>query len=470
MLLFNYYFEKLELIQPLNVTSIYYLVFVFAASILLFFINKSIIKSFIIFCLSILFIWSFSQDFYFVIVSLLVCVYGYLASIVLDKTKNKILYIALSIIPIALLIYFKSSLLNTSLIVPLGISFYILRLIWYFNYIYNGKIELQKNPLAFSNYLIFFPSYIAGPIEKPNVFFDELNKNSSVDYKNIKKGWIRLLYGIFEKIVICDYIGEIVEMILPNGEITGFVVLVGIILYSFQIYLDFDSYSNIALGSASIIGIELNENFKSPYLAKNIKEFWNRWHISLSTWLKENVYLPLGGNRKGNLRKVINIIIVFIVSGLWHGFAIHFVLWGIAHAIIRIIEDIIEKVIGNNINNKLLILFRIIINFVIVSFTWLLFKYDNLLEITLILNRLKEVSAISLSSLLTNHELIWLITLIMFVIVIDVLKDKINIYELIARFYFPFRLAIYFIFIVIFLIFGVYGGSIEPADFIYRWF
>lgn len=470
MLLFDYYFTKPAILPSFDVTSVYYLAFIFAASLLLYFINNLKIKNCIIFCFSLFFIWTFSKDYYFVVVSLLVCLYGYIFSFIIKKHKNKLLYTSASLILILVLILFKEGFLSKSLLVPLGISFYILRLVWYFNYLYNGKIEIQKNFFVFSNYLIFFPSYIAGPIEKPTSFFDEINKNETPSYLNIKKGWIRLLYGIFEKIVICDFFGQIVEMILPNSEITGPVVFIGILLYSFQIYLDFDSYSNIALGSASIIGVELNENFKTPYLSKNIKEFWNRWHISLSTWLKENVYIPLGGNKKGSIRKIINVILVFVASGIWHGVALHYILWGLFHALLRIIEDLIEKIIGKSLDNIVISFFRVLINFIIVSLTWLLFRYESISEISTIFARINISSDVVMSSLLTHNEYLWMCALLIFVVIIDLLRYKINIYNLIAKFYFPFRLLIYFVFIVVFLIFGVYGGSIEASDFIYRWF
>lgn len=468
MLLFNYYYDIPTSFPTLNVTSVYYLAFIFVSSILLYFFNKSIIRKIIIFLLSLLFIWSFSNDFYFVIVSLLFCIYGYIVSYLIKH--NKIVLIISILIPVVALVALKENLLSNSLIVPLGISFYVLRLIWYFNYIYSGKIEKRKSFLSLSNYLIFFPSYIAGPIENPITFFDEESKNEAVSYLNLKKGWVRLLYGIFEKVVICDYFGLLVERILPAPDITGISVFIGIVLYSFQIYLDFDSYSNIALGSASIIGIELNENFKTPYLSKNIKEFWSRWHISLSTWLKENIYIPLGGNKKGNIRKIINVVIVFVVSGLWHGSAFHFVLWGLAHALIRIIEDFIESKFPKLISNKVVSIFRIAINFLIVTFVWLLFRYENITEVTCLLSRLFVPSQTAFKDLLSNHEYIWMLILIVFVIVIDLIRYKFDIYRFIGKSFFIFRFAIYLIFIIAFLIFGVYGGTFEPSDFIYRWF
>ena len=473
MLLFNYYFEFPEIFPSLQFTSIYFLLFLLAVSVALFFIKHHFIRNIIILIANLFFIWTFSQNFYYVIVACFYCAYGYIASIIINRYyRNKILLLILDIIPIIALIYFKTVLLPTySIVVPLGISFYLLRLIWYLNYVCYGKIELQKNIIYFSNYLLFFPSFISGPIENPKHFIEQIKKDEYISYSSLSKGWMRLLYGVFEKVVICDYFGLIVNRLLENAEVSGFGVLVGIFLYSFQIYLDFDSYSNIAIGSASLFNIDLNENFKSPYLAVNIKDFWSRWHISLSTWLKENIYIPLGGNRFGDLRKAINILIVFIVSGLWHDFAIHYLIWGIMHALLRIAEDFIESKINKNIlNNFFIKLIRICINFIIVTFVWLIFKYDSFSSIFNVLGRLFTPTNLSLVELLTNHELIWLEILIVFVVVLDIIKNKINILRYLGHPANVLRFAFYLVFIVIFLIFGIYGGSFEATDFIYRWF
>lgn len=472
MLLFNYYFELPKVFPTLQFTSIYFLLYLVAVSILLFFIKHHFLRNIIIFISSIFFIWTYSKDFYYVIVACGFCVYGYIASLIVNRFRNKILLLILDAIPIIGLLYYKKILFfNSPVIVPLGISFYVLRLIWYLNYIYYGKIEFQKNIINFANYLIFFPSFVSGPIENPKHFIEQIKKDEYAPYRSISKGWMRLLYGVFEKIVICDYFALLVERLLLNPEVTGCAVLLGIVLYSFQIYLDFDSYSNIAIGAASLFNIELNENFKSPYLAINIKDFWSRWHISLSTWLKENVYIPLGGNKNGNVRKALNILIVFIISGLWHDFAIHYIVWGSAHALLRIVEDLIESRINKNIlDNFFVKIIRICINFILVTFLWLIFKYNHFSLILEIMGRLFTPINIPLSELLTHHELLWLGILVLFIIILDIIKDKIDILRFLSHPANILRFAIYLVFIVVFLVFGIYGGSFEATDFIYRWF
>lgn len=472
MLLFNYYFEIPTEIPSLQFTSIYYLIFLVIVSIFLFFIKNHLFRNIIIFISSVFFIWTYSQDFFYVIVACAFCVYGFIASFIIKRFKNKILLLTLDSIPIILLLYFKNIIFSGSfIIVPLGISFYVLRLIWYLNYIYYEKIGIQKNIIYISNYLLFFPSFVSGPIENPKHFIEQIKKDNYASYFSISKGWMRLLYGIFEKMVICDYFGLLVERLLSNASVTGYGVLLGIILYSFQIYLDFDSYSNIAIGSSLLFNIELNENFNSPYLAINIKEFWSRWHISLSTWLKENIYFPLGGNKCSRIKKGINIIIVFVVSGLWHDFAFHYIVWGFAHALIRIIEECIESFINKKILNNIFIkIIRIGINFSIVSFLWLFFKYDSFLQIQNILERLIASTDYSFLELFTNHEILWLEILGIFIIVFDVIRNSCDILNLVSHPAFILRFAIYFVFIVVLLVFGIYGGSFEATDFIYRWF
>ena len=473
MEIFNYYFELPSEIPALNVTSLFFIVFVFVASLLLFF-NDKLIRNAVIFATSCIFIWSFSKDCYFLLVSLAFCIYGYISSLILNKVKIRWLFWILAIEPIIFLLGFKGIIGGENgIIVPLGISFYVLRLVWYLRQVYNNELKFDLNPLYVFNYLIFFPCFSAGPIEKPDHFINQLKVKGNFSFSNIREGWFRFLYGVFEKIVICDFIGTVVDRILPVHEVVGITVFVGIILYSFQIYLDFDSYSNIAIGVSKIFGLNVNENFKTPYLSKNIKEFWSRWHISLSTWLKENIYLPLGGNRKGNVRKIINICLVFIVSGLWHGSTFNFILWGLLHALIRILEDFLEQKLKKFINIDFILFkpIRILINFFLVTFLWVIFKYENLNDVLNIFGRLFSFSSGLFSNVeITHNEIMWLTILLIYVVLVDIIRYFVKIFNLFSKAVFPIRYVFYVVGIVIVLIFGVYGGSFNSADFIYRWF
>lgn len=474
MVLFNYYFEPISAFPVLNVTSAFFIIFVFVVSFLSYF-WKSILKPYVLLLSSLVFIWSYSNDFYYLYIVLVYCLFGYILGLLISKFKKKRFLLAFSIVLIVIaLCFFKYSYLIgiNNILMPLGISFYTFKLISYLVSLYNEKVSFDYNPIYLFDYLLFFPSFVAGPILKPKEFINELKEKKSFDFKETRRGWMQLLYGIFEKIVICDYFGLIVTATLDNQEIKGLAVILGIFLYALQIYLDFDSYSNIALGAARLFGFNLPDNFKTPYLSRNLKEFWSRWHISLSEWLKEYIYIPLGGNKKGNLRKYINILIVFLISGIWHGSYINFVIWGLLHGLIRIIEDVIDNVLKKyiNIDNIVLSIIRIPINFVIVCLLWLVFRSNSINEILQILNRI-SLSSIDFEALgFTHYQVIWMLILIVFVFVTDLIRNKIDLFNITSKAFFIIRYALYIVFIFAFLIFGVYGGSFDSSDFIYRWF
>ena len=474
MYLFNYYFEPISTFPVLTVTSAFFIIFAFVASLLSFF-WKSLLKTYIIFLTSLVFIWSYSNDYYYLAIVLSYCVIGYIFGLILSKThNNKILLGSFVSIIVLVLCYFKYNyLFNTdNILMPLGISFYTFKLISYLVSVYNNKLKFDINPVYLFDYLLFFPSFVAGPILEPTRFIKQIKDRKSFDFKETRRGWAQLFYGIFEKIVICDYFGLIVSSILDNPEIKGLNVILGIILYSFQIYLDFDSYSNIAIGAARLFGIEVCDNFKSPYLSRNLKEFWSNWHISLSSWLKEYIYIPLGGSKKGIARKFINIMIVFLVSGIWHGSTINFVIWGLMHGLLRVIEDIIEMGLKKfiNIDNIFLIIIRIVINFVIVSALWLVFRSNSLNDVFNIINRI-SLDSIDYELLgLTNYQITWMYICLGFVLVVDLIKKRFDLFYYFSKTIFIIRYAIYIVFIFAFLICGVYGGSFDATDFIYRWF
>ena len=473
MVLFNYYFEPISTFPVLNVTSAFFIIFVFGTSLISYF-WKSILKPYVLFLASIVFIWSYSNDFYYLFIVLAYCIFGYIFGLLLSKFKNKILLALSILIVVTALCFFKYSYLIdiNNIIMPLGISFYTFKLISYLVSVYNGKVSFDYNPIYVFDYLLFFPSFVSGPILKPKEFINELKEKKSFDFKEARRGWMQLLYGIFEKIVICDYFGLIVTATLDNSEISGLAVLLGVFLYALQIYLDFDSYSNIAIGASRLFGFNISDNFKTPYLSRNLKEFWSRWHISLSEWLKEYIYIPLGGNKKGTVRKYINILVVFLISGVWHGSYMNFIVWGLLHGIIRIIEDIIDiplkKVI--NIDNIFFSIIRVIINFVIVCLLWLVFRSSSIEEVVSILNRISTTSIDFESLGFTYYQVEWMIILIVFVFIIDLIRYKWDLFKITSKTIFIVRYAIYIIFIFVFLIFGVYGGSFNSADFIYRWF
>jgi len=233
------------------------------------------------------------------------------------------------------------------LLLPVGISFYTFQTLSYSIEVYFGKQKAEKHLGYFALYVSFFPQLVAGPIERYSRLAPQFRKPQVLSYDNLSKGLRLILYGLFIKMVIADNISGFVDQVYATPEhFASLDILKGIFLYSFQIYSDFYGYSTIAIGSALLLGIRIMDNFKSPYLAKNISDFWQRWHISLSTWFRDYLYFPLGGNRVSKQRWVLNILLVFLISGLWHGANWTFLIWGFLFGLLYILERIVNSALG----------------------------------------------------------------------------------------------------------------------------
>ena len=275
-----------------------------------------------------------------------------------------------------------------NLILPIGISFYTFQTLSYVIDVYKGKIEPEKDFFFYALYVSFFPQLVAGPIERPENLLPQLKNQEGVNADNLSEGLRLMLIGYIKKIVIADMIGVFVNNVFTDiANANGLVILVGTLLFSMQILCDFAGYSDIAKGIAKCFNIDLMTNFNHPYRSTSIKEFWTKWHISLSSWLRDYIYFPMGGSRVKMLRWVLNMFIVFFISGLWHGANYTFIIWGMMHFLIRVIERIIDRyVIRKNgkqeafYNNKALSIFRMILTFVIVSLTWIAFRSNNVTD------------------------------------------------------------------------------------------
>ena len=262
--------------------------------------------------------------------------------------------------------------------------------------VYKGNMSDIKNPVSFFVYMLLFMKVTAGPIEAPKSFFEKNCGNRALQGKDILEAFRLISTGFVKKKVIADMLAPYVAGVMDSpGEKDGLSIFLAMFMYSLQIYFDFSGYTDIARGSAKLFGISLMENFNHPYLSNNIREFWHRWHISLSEWLKKYIYFPLGGSRVDGCRRYLNIIIVFLVSGIWHGASFNFVIWGLLHGIYQVVEIVLEPVMIRIRNVLHLkedgILYKItsgIRTFVLVTVAWVFFRADTLSNALLIFKRL----------------------------------------------------------------------------------
>lgn len=233
---------------------------------------------------------------------------------------------------------------------PVGISFYTFQALGYIIDVYRGEIKAERNLFRYALFVSFFPQLVAGPIERSKNLLEQIRKipsRKNVSFENVVNGFTIILYGLFLKMVLADRISILVNTVFGQVFMYGTIELViGAIGFAIQIYCDFGSYSLIAIGTAQVMGFELMENFNTPYFAHSIKDFWRRWHISLSSWLRDYLYIPLGGNRHGKIRKYINIMVTFLMSGLWHGASWNYVIWGGLHGIYQVIGEMTNPLRG----------------------------------------------------------------------------------------------------------------------------
>ena len=273
-----------------------------------------------------------------------------------------------------------------NLIMPVGISFYTFMAIGYLADVYKGKTRAVKHFGKYAVFVSFFPNVSSGPIERAEHFIPQIDKEKSFDYDSAVYGARLLLLGLIKKIAIADMLSKYVDAVFNKvPEHTGICFAWATLLYTFQIYCDFSGYSDMAIGVARMLGFELMGNFRQPYLAGSVKEFWSRWHISLSTWFRDYVYIPLGGNRRGKARRDINLLITFLCSGLWHGASWTFVLWGGIHGVCQILENRIKEAIGldrekEKALKKPVKLLLTLITFCIVSYAWMFFRANSISE------------------------------------------------------------------------------------------
>lgn len=466
------------------ISSFTFLGFILVALISYYLLPLRFYKRIILFSVCALFYWYFGKQ--HIQYLAIVIVYSYIMGLIVGKIRKRTL-VFLAVIPVVagLGFYkyadFAMEIMNRperfNLIAPIGISFFTFKSLGYLVEVYRGKCEPEKSPLNFAIYLSFFPQILSGPIQKASEFLPQLNTVKKMNIELIRHGFLLMFFGAFEKMVIADRLAEVVKHCFFSMETcTPSLALIGTVAYTFQLYSDFDSYSNIAIGLGEMFGFECNRNFHVPYLAKNIKEFWNRWHISLSQWLKENIYFSLGGNRKGWLIQCVNIIIVFLISGLWHGAAMNFVLWGLLNAVAQIIWSGFDWLIVSRckLKNKVVrfvfSVIGILMNFILVNCLWVFFRCASLEEVKQIFTLLSQVRVEQLVfevPEIAAKELQITLLFTALLILVDILRYFGFTIKQFSRLFFPIRWIVYLSAAALFIFFAVYGSGYDPSKFIY---
>lgn len=367
---------------------------------------------------------------------------------------------------VLLLGFFKYDSRNPAL--PVGISFYTFQAIGYLADVRTGRAKAERNVIYFGLFQAFFPKLVQGPIERCDPLLEQIRSLHTIrllDLNRIREGGLLLLWGLFQKLMIADRIAIPVNAVyLQFGAFGGVEILLATVLYAFQIYCDFAGYTSMARGLARICGIELAENFRRPYLAVSVRDFWRRWHISLSSWLRDYVYIPLGGSRKGTLRKYVNVMLTFLVSGIWHGTGFHFLLWGCMHGAAQLLERGFETFPR---------WIRRIGVWGFLTASWMVFRVNSLGDLKGMLRiivtdfRLRDLGGMELGGL----EWLLVAAGILLIVGKDLLNERgVSIRAFILSRSWPVRALIYTALLAGIVIFGVYGGAYDTSQFLYTQF
>lgn len=425
----------------------------------------------------------------------------YLCSILIDKKalgKRKLWLVLCLTVNLAILFFFKyynftadsftslfgllgseATVPTLNILLPVGISFYTFQALGYTMDVYRGDIPCEKNFIDYALFVSFFPQLVAGPIERTGNIVPQLKAEHKFSFSNLRDGTTLILWGLMKKMVIADNLAVIVNNGYNNPkEYTGMQLAFATFCFAFQIYCDFSAYSDIARGSARWMGIELCRNFNCPYIADSIKDFWRRWHISLSTWFKDYLYFPLGGSRVKKGRHILNVLIVFLVSGVWHGAAFTYIIWGALHGLYQAVGILLtplrEKVIYRIIpkSNLFMKAVKIIGTFALVCFAWILFRANSLSDAVYIIEKIISIPFDGILPLafgamgLSRKTLaaVGICTAILYAV--DVINLKKPLAQLLGKTVF-LKYVVFFLLIICIFVFGYYGEGFDPQAFVY---
>lgn len=368
------------------------------------------------------------------------------------------------------------------LLLPMGISFYTFQTMSYSIDVYNGRIKPERHLGIFALFVTFFPQLVAGPIERAGNLLGQLRQYHEFSYPRVVAGLRRMAWGFFKKLVIADNLALMVNQVYNNPtEYDGVSHIIATVFFAFQIYCDFSGYSDIAIGAAQVMGIKLMENFRSPYFAKSIPEFWSRWHISLSTWFRDYLYIPLGGNRVVKWRWYYNLFIVFMVSGLWHGASWTFVVWGALHGVYQVFgmmtkekRNALVQKLGLNSNAQVYKWVQVLTVFFLVCFSWIFFRANSISDAFYIVGQCASVvtNPAQLIALDWSHDVfmdqgvkVFAVSVVAIAIMetVHLIQRNGSVSQLIMRRPVWVRWGLYYTAIVFILLFGQFGHQ----EFIY---
>ena len=362
------------------------------------------------------------------------------------------------------------------IVLPVGISFYLFQAMGYVIDVYRGRVEAERGFLLYALFLSFFPQVVSGPIGRAEELLSQFRAEHPFDWDRFRAGLLRFLWGAFQKLVLADRLAALVNTVYAAPETFGALQLMGAAaVFSFQIYCDFSAYTNMALGVAHSMGFTLRENFSTPYFARSIADFWRRWHMSLTSWFRDYLYIPLGGSRKGTARKFLNVLIVFAVSGLWHGAAMTFVVWGVLNGVYQVVgtltlpaRDRALRAIGLKPERRLRKLLQIAVTFALTTIAWVFFQAGSLSNALAILGGMLHGPAWVYQSIgLNRWELLVALAGLLALFLVDLSSLR---HDLTGRWLAaprPVRWVVVWALLFACLIFGCYGAGYDAQSFLY---
>ena len=363
------------------------------------------------------------------------------------------------------------------LLLPVGISFYTFQTLSYTIDIYYGKIKPIKHLGIFATYVSFFPQLVAGPIERAKHLIPQFYNKVVFEYERVKNGLLLMLWGFFVKIVIADRLAILVNTVYKHDEshnylldYTGASLFIASFFFMFQLYLDFSAYSNIAIGAARVLGFDLQSNFRRPYWATSISDFWHRWHISLSTWFRDYVYIPLGGNKRGVKRHLINLLITFLLSGLWHGASWNFALWGLLNGIFLIAQVFIDR--RKTSKKPKTSFIKRLLQSAVVMLLWggslVFFRAQTFDDAIYVFQNISLTSWDNLYELgLTVSEFKFVFYCLVGIYILDYIQEKKDLYKFLSERNIVIRFAVYITAILMIIYLGAYGEDVSDNQFLY---